>query len=91
MPARPGISRISPVSERYLFLSICRNYKDMTGKKHTTKVVDEKSGLMECLVCGEKYHTTMKADADGKFLPENWECVNKCRLIHHEEKPAKKK
>jgi hypothetical protein len=53
--------------------------------------VDEKSGLMECLVCGEKYHTTMKPGSDGKFLPENWECVNKCRLIHHDEKPAQKK
>jgi hypothetical protein len=46
---------------------------------------------MECLVCGEKYHTTMKPGADGKFLPGNWECVNKCRLIHHDEKPAQKK
>jgi hypothetical protein len=45
---------------------------------------------MECLVCGEKYHTTRKAGADGKFYPENWECVNKCRLIHPDEKPAQK-
>ena len=62
-----------------------------TKKEHTTKVVDEKTGLMECLVCGEKYHTTMKADAEGKFHPENWECVNKCRLIHHDEKTSHKK
>jgi hypothetical protein len=60
----------------------------MSTKEHTTRVVDEKSGLMECLVCGEKYHTTMKAGPDGKFLPENWECVNKCRLIHHGEEKA---
>jgi hypothetical protein len=33
----------------------------------------------------------MKPGADGKYLPENWECVNKCRLIHHDEKPAQKK
>ena len=63
----------------------------MTKKGHTTKLVDEKTGLMECLVCGEKYHTTMKPGTDGKFLPENWECVNKCSLIHHDKKPAKKK
>jgi hypothetical protein len=68
-----------------------RQKRMMTKNQHTTKLVDEKSGLMECLVCGEKYHTTMKPGADGKFLPENWECVNKCRLIHHDEKPAKKK
>ena len=73
---------------------ICLSGKEtlfMSTKEHTTKVVDEKTGLMECLVCGEKYHTTMKAGSDGKFLPENWECVNKCRLIHKDEKPAHKK
>jgi hypothetical protein len=32
----------------------------------------------------------MKPDKDGKFLPENWECVNKCRLNHNNEKTAKK-
>jgi len=63
----------------------------MTKKEHTTKLVDEKSGLLECLVCGEKYRTTMKPGADGKVLSENWECVNKCRLIHHDEKPVHKK
>ena len=63
----------------------------MNAHEHTTKLVDEKTGLMECLVCGEKYHTTVKAGPDGKFQPENWECVNKCRLIHHDGKaPAKK-
>jgi hypothetical protein len=46
---------------------------------------------MECLVCGEKRHAVMKQGQDGKFLPENWECVNMCRLIHHDEKTAKKK
>jgi hypothetical protein len=76
---------------QHIFLPACPTLKDMTKKEHTTKLIDEKSGLMECLVCGEKYHTTVKADADGKFHPENWECVNKCKLIHHDEKPAHKK
>jgi len=43
---------------------------------------------MPCL--REKYHTTVKAGPDGKFLPENWECVNKCRLIHDDRNPAQK-
>ena len=46
---------------------------------------------MECRVCGEKYHTTMKPGPDGKFLPENWKCVNTYRLIHRNEKLAQKK
>ena len=79
------------IPDPYLYLLICQTHRSMTKKDHTTKLVDEKSGLMECLVCGEKYHATMKADANGNFHPESWECVNKCRLIHHDEKPAKKK
>ena len=55
------------------------------------KVVDEKTGLLECLVCGEKRHAVMKPGADGKFMPENWECVNMCKLIHSDEKKQKKK
>jgi hypothetical protein len=46
---------------------------------------------MECRVCGEKYHTMMIPCPDGKFLTENWKCVNTCRLIHRTEKPAQKK
>ena len=62
----------------------------MTKKEHVMKVVDESTGLMECLVCGAKHNAVMKPGADGKYLPENWECVNKCRLIHHDEKSSKK-
>ncbi|MDP3395230.1 MAG: hypothetical protein Q8S57_00965 [Methanoregula sp.] len=64
--------------------------ESMTKKEHVMKVVDESAGLMECLVCGAKHNAVMKPGADGKYLPENWECVNKCRLIHHDEKPPKK-
>jgi len=60
----------------------------MTKKEHAMKLVDESTGLMECLVCGAKHNAVMKPGADGKYLPENWECVNKCRLIHHDEKTS---
>ena len=63
----------------------------MSKKEQVMKVVDEKTGLLECLVCGEKRHAVMKPGADGKFMPENWECVNMCKLIHSEEKKQKKK
>ncbi|MEI8330698.1 MAG: hypothetical protein WCF90_03460 [Methanomicrobiales archaeon] len=62
----------------------------MTNKKHVMKGVDGRSGLMECLVCGAKHNAVMKPGADGKFLPENWECINKCKLIHDEKPSAKK-
>ncbi|HUT39644.1 MAG TPA: hypothetical protein VMW77_10125 [Methanoregula sp.] len=63
----------------------------MTKKEHVMKLVDEKTGLMECLVCGAKHNAVMKPGADGKYLPVNWECVNKCKLIHHDEKTSKEK
>jgi hypothetical protein len=64
--------------------------ESMTKKEHVMKLVNESTGLMECLVCGAKHNAVMKPGADGKYLPENWECVNRCRLIHHDEKPSKK-
>jgi len=63
----------------------------MTKKEKVMKLVDESTGLMECLVCGAKHNAIMKPGSDGKYLPENWECVNKCKLIHNEDKASKKK
>jgi hypothetical protein len=63
----------------------------MTGKEKVMKLVDESTGLMECLVCGAKHNAVMKPGPDGKYLPENWECVNKCTLIHHEKKSSGKR
>jgi hypothetical protein len=75
----------------YLYVPARQRTWMMTKKEHTMKLVDEKSGLLECLVCGAKHTASMKPGPDGKFLPENWECVNKCRLIHDDKKPAQKK
>ena len=63
----------------------------MSKKEHVMKMVDESTGLMECLVCGERRHAVMKAGPDGKFLPENWECVNRCRLNRDDAGAGKKK
>jgi hypothetical protein len=78
-------SRSKPLSPKRIEI------ESMTKKDHVMKLVDESSGLMECLVCGAKHNAVMKPGADGKYLPENWECVNKCTLIHHDEKTSKKK
>jgi hypothetical protein len=63
----------------------------MTKKEHVMKVVNESAGLMECRVCGVKRTAVMKPGPDGKYLSGNWECVNKCKLIHPDEKTSKKK
>jgi len=84
-----GLSNPIPLS---MILSLWKNdIGSMTKKEKVMKLVDESTGLMECLVCGAKHNAVMKPGPDGKYLPENWECVNKCRLIHHDEKFSKKK
>ena len=62
----------------------------MTKKEHVMKIVDESTGLMECLVCGAKHNAVMKPGADGKYLPVNWECVNMCKLIRNDAPKPKK-
>jgi len=87
------ILRAFPSASRF-HVFICSNVRCircMTKKENVMKLVDESTGLMECLVCGAKHTAVMKPGADGKYLPENWECVNKCTLIHHDEKSSKKR
>ena len=40
----------------------------MTKKEKVMKLVDESTGLMECLVCGAKHNAVMKPGPDGKSL-----------------------
>jgi len=87
-----GNARISdPIPYSMILSAITNDIGSMTKKEKVMKVVDESTGLMECLVCGAKHNAVMKPGSDGKYLPENWECVNRCKLIHHDEKSSKKK
>jgi len=54
--------------------------------KKVMNLVRESTGRMECLECGAKHNAVMKPGADGKYLPENWECVNTCSLIRDDDK-----
>jgi hypothetical protein len=83
------LSDLTPYSMILSLLKI--DTGSMTKKEKVMKLVDESTGLMECLVCGAKHTAVMKPGPDGKYLPENWECVNRCKLIHHEENSSKKK
>jgi hypothetical protein len=61
----------------------------MTKKEKVMELFDEWTGLMVCLVCGAKHNAIMKSGPDGKYLPENRECINKSKLIHHDEISSK--
>jgi len=92
IPVSGTVDGVPPGIGHSMILCPCRyDTGSMTKKEKVMKVVDESTGLMECLVCGAKHNAVMKPGPDGKYLPENWECVNKCTLIHHEEKSSKKR
>lgn len=49
------------------------------------KLIDERSGLMECKVCGKKHLASLQAGvdrADGitRFYRGSWQCENGCSL-----------
>ena len=46
--------------------------------KKVMKIIDEKTGLMECKVCGAR-HSPMIAEG-GKFKRGSWQCPNGCKL-----------
>jgi hypothetical protein len=73
-------------------MGLSPKHADFSGMpKKVMKLVDESTGLMECLVCGAKHTAVMKPGADGRFHPENWECVNRCTLIRDDAKTSKRK
>ena len=73
---------LNPVSP--IRTNICQPLPDLMMIKtvHTPKLVNEISGLMECLVCREKYYVTKKPGAEGNSLSNNWDCVNTYRLFY---------
>jgi hypothetical protein len=54
----------------------------MSGKEKATpkvmKLVDERTGKMECKVCGAVHFANIKTG--GGFARGSWQCVNGCKL-----------
>lgn len=44
--------------------------------KGTMKLIDERTGLMECATCGAVHSAMMKPDSGGKFYRGSWHCHN---------------
>lgn len=53
--------------------------------KKVMKLLDPRSGLMECRVCGATHTANIRPNSNGHFYRGSWQCINKCRL------PEKKK
>jgi hypothetical protein len=50
------------------------------------KLVDEKTGLMECKVCGARHIANIEPHSGGKFYRGSWQCQNGCKLEDQKKK-----
>lgn len=48
--------------------------------KKVMKLLDPRSGLMECRVCGARHLANIKPHSGGRYYRGAWQCVNHCRL-----------
>lgn len=49
----------------------------MTEK--TMRLLDPRSGLMECKVCGHQRFANIKPDSGGNYYRGSWQCQLGCR------------
>jgi hypothetical protein len=49
-----------------------------TKKNYIMKVVDRRTGEMECQVCGQRHFAIIKEG--GLFKRGSWKCINGCKL-----------
>jgi len=50
------------------------------GAKKVMKLLDPKTGLMECRVCGARHCANIKPDSGGRYYRGSWQCENGCKL-----------
>jgi len=48
--------------------------------KKVMKLIDLRTGEMECKVCGSRHFANVKPDSDGHFYRGSWQCVHGCKL-----------
>lgn len=44
------------------------------------KLIDPRTGLMECQVCEERHLANIKPDSNGKYYRGSWQCRNGCKI-----------
>lgn len=48
--------------------------------KKVMKLLDPRTGLMECPVCGHRHLANIKPDSGGHYYRRSWQCPNGCKL-----------
>jgi hypothetical protein len=44
------------------------------------KLLNASTGLMQCMICGNKHWANIKPDSNGNFYPKAWQCANGCEI-----------
>jgi len=55
------------------------------------KIVNERSGLMECKKCGRRHNAQIKPNSGGQYYHGAWQCENGCKLDKKSKKKTQKK
>jgi len=58
------------------------NHKIMSKYKtsRTMKLLDVRSGLMECSICGNRHFANIKPGSGGRFYRGTWQCLKGCKI-----------
>jgi len=44
------------------------------------RLIDARTGLMECKVCGARHNAMIRPGSGGKYYRGSWQCRNGCKL-----------
>ena len=48
--------------------------------KKVMKLLEPRSGMMECKVCGNRHWANIRPDSGGHYYRGSWQCENGCKL-----------
>jgi len=48
--------------------------------KKVMRLIDARTGLMECKVCGARHWANIKPLSNGKYYRGSWQCQHGCKL-----------
>jgi phage/plasmid primase-like uncharacterized protein len=48
--------------------------------KKVMRLVDGRTGQMQCKVCGATHYASIKPRSEGQYYRGSWQCVYGCRL-----------
>jgi hypothetical protein len=48
--------------------------------KKMGKLLDGRTGLMECKICGQRWLANIRPNSGGRYYRGSWQCPNGCKF-----------